>query len=345
MLDASVFWFWLPYCARRCHGRPDCAWTYSMLLGLYQQDCYGRRVYLLGFSNLTLAYFDPRYDIVRKGGMGLRGLDLNVPDIMAHTGQEERTIQRHLRQLQLSGEISRIPLADQNWRPIWIHDTGDELACKDRTKLPLWLYYACGKDISLAVLVAYVLKWLKGGRKKFHRSWNAMEKDTGIDRNTLKRAMWKAQQLGLLEFSASSQSDHWFWLGDKLEQAMRDSVHDYVDYLRRRKQRHIWTKKVPAVADDLRSRLFHFQDKRKGGARLWRCFAPGDRETQGQRHLLVADRDSLAQAGVSQEEKSEVVYRVTGDSLDTGGDSLDTRGDSLSPHKQTYKQTRTILVL
>ena len=99
--------------------------------------------------------------------------------------------------------------------------------------------------------------------KKFHRSWNAMEKDTGIDRNTLKRAMWKAQKLGLLEFSFARRCDHWFWLGEKLEQAMIDAFDEYDKYLDRRNGRHIWTKRVPEAVEDLRSRLFAFQAKRR----------------------------------------------------------------------------------
>jgi hypothetical protein len=101
-IAASVYWPWFPWCARQVPGHPDCAWTYSMLRHLLKQDCYGRRVYLVGFSDLQcrgVGCSDPRWDILRRGGPGMRGLDLTVSDIAIQTGQREDTVKKHLAKL------------------------------------------------------------------------------------------------------------------------------------------------------------------------------------------------------------------------------------------------------
>jgi hypothetical protein len=70
LLAESVYSYMYPHCIEWGGGRAAKGWTLSLLQGIYHQDCYGARCYLLVAEQ--------------------RGLKLSAQAIAAHTGQSLR---------------------------------------------------------------------------------------------------------------------------------------------------------------------------------------------------------------------------------------------------------------
>lgn len=235
---------------RQHPGKPALAWTHGVLLQLNHQNIYHHRCYFLscGLIDFIGDPNQPLFDIVRKGGTGLAGMMLSENEISGQTGFDLRTTRKHL--AKLNGYwMCRQPVELRKPKPIFLRDSGDELLAANRTKVPMLLFLACERDVPLAVFVAYCIRWLNGTRDKFHRSWLAIAKDTGLSWDCVKDAANKAHKLGLIEVSFAQQSDHWFWAGERLLAALQAAQPAYEKYLARRKQFNVPTDKVPARRD------------------------------------------------------------------------------------------------
>ena len=264
---------WMSYaaCVAKA-GCPSLGATYSMLYGLWRDDCYGRRVYAVD--------------------RGLRGLRIGAADIAAHGNLVMRTAQRHVQRLLQLGLASK--MARKNGESVFFLETeavdSESLNC---TMLPMLVLLACGGDHATALLVAYVLKWMKCSKCRnreeamFWHSWRRLAKGTGIKIETLRDVAQRATKLGLIDIELEGprgrqQRRNHFGVGPKLYDALVAARSGYDAWIDGRKRCIINTRRVPARVDGWENRLRALAAKR--GEYL---FSPHDRCGNGDYHVFI----------------------------------------------------------